>query len=89
MLQLILEVNSPRFDLLLFDFHAYMNAKPYLHLTVVYQVYFSSVLQNKLLNESGVHIICVHPGSIKTNVVCPFTRLDRFCNHLNNLFSNL
>lgn len=32
------------------------------------QIYFSSVLESKLPNESGIHIICVNPGIVKTNV---------------------
>eukprot|EP00249_Psilotum_nudum_P010128 c22349_g1_i1 orf=334-1440(+) len=32
------------------------------------QIYFSSVLQNKLPSDSGIHIICVNPGIVFTNV---------------------
>ena len=55
-----------------------MSMKAYAHL-MLYQMYFSSVLETKLLNESGVHIICVNPGIVKTNVVCLFTMLCRLC----------
>ncbi|MCO5576241.1 hypothetical protein L7F22_030050 [Adiantum nelumboides] len=32
------------------------------------QIYFSSVLETKLPNDSGIHVICVNPGIVKTNV---------------------
>lgn len=32
------------------------------------QIYFSSVLEVKLPNNSGIHMICVNPGIVKTNV---------------------
>eukprot|EP00250_Pteridium_aquilinum_P020650 c24896_g1_i4 orf=360-1463(+) len=32
------------------------------------QIYFSSVLESRLPNESGIHIVCVNPGIVKTNV---------------------
>jgi hypothetical protein len=52
------------------------------------QMYFSSILQNKLPNDSGLHIVCVHPGVVKTNVVCHFYGLVvGFCNIQRNIFS--
>ena len=55
-----------------------MSMKAYVYL-MLHQMYFSSVLETKLLNEAGIHVICVNPGIVKTNVVCLFTKLCRLC----------
>ncbi|KAH7438236.1 hypothetical protein KP509_04G006700 [Ceratopteris richardii] len=33
------------------------------------QIYFSSLLECKLRSGSGIHVICVNPGIVKTNVI--------------------
>lgn len=34
------------------------------------QMYFSSVLENRLPVQCGLHAMCVNPGIVATNVVC-------------------
>ncbi|KAI5072960.1 hypothetical protein GOP47_0013066 [Adiantum capillus-veneris] len=51
------------------------------------QIYFSSVLETKLPNDCGIHVICVNPGIVKTNVTRTLPKFVQAVYNLVGFFS--
>lgn len=51
------------------------------------QVYFSSILERQLPVDAGIHVICVNPGSVKTNVTRTLPKLLQAAYRLLGFFS--
>lgn len=51
------------------------------------QIYFSSILENKLPNGTGIHVVCVNPGIVQTNVTRTLPKLVQAGYRLLGFFS--